>query len=468
MPDHVIGIFHRLLRARLGKLTHDFTTKQEHLVPEHKRIGPSTGNGEDEGRLGSDSLEEDSLISEECQSLYDNEEHLDQESPSMTSQADADIKTVQQQRAYQHHVQGLSDAPSDEPVPLADDYERIVTIATDENQLCAAMILTKRLVRKINIIHQCERNIKQGNRQLADVMDSGSTKWTRVLDIRETKEEERSPEEQIELDTLTAELDEREKERVELEDNLKKDKGLLSFCREELFGYLWDMVKEGNLVEAVDAGKREQIVAPWIPPPPVSPTPSEKHMKLARDNLNDAEMSLHEAQDKFNNWSSYYDMQLEQYEEALEQGFHHYSRSYFDNTLLLEARAATGDLIEAEERYEDAKLQAKALGLNSNGHDQSSGFCDDIDDGYRISLEEDFITDVNTQKITRWMEREHDGDEDEVESVEVDQWESRSVEISDSVSVVAEGRERSKIDRWRSMCEDIRLKPEAHMLGDVW
>ena len=41
---------------------------------------------------------------------------------------------------------------------------------------------------------------------------------------------------------------------------------------------------------------------------------------------------------------------------------------------------------------------------------------------------------------------------DERTEEEEDEWEASDIEISDSVSLVAEGAERKKIDNWRRVC----------------
>jgi len=90
--------------------------------------------------------------------------------------------------------------------------------------------------------------------------------------------------------------------------------------------------------------------------------------------------------------------------------------------------------------------------------DQQSGFVDYPDDGYRESMEAAMVAHVDHDSIQKWMQGE---DDSRNHSTECDQWDSRSVDLCDSVSVVAQGRDRKRIDRWRSACDMVEVKKET-------
>jgi hypothetical protein len=87
--------------------------------------------------------------------------------------------------------------------------------------------------------------------------------------------------------------------------------------------------------------------------------------------------------------------------------------------------------------------------------------CEAMDDeglGYTISKEQELVASVPSPIVRRWLDKVPEGVEVESPSFgdrgrsESDEWEAEEVGISDSVSLVAEGRERARIDRWRKAC----------------
>jgi len=116
------------------------------------------------------------------------------------------------------------------------------------------------------------------------------------------------------------------------------------------------------------------------------------------------------------------------------------------------------DLTEAEAVWERARDRAKALGVLSNNSYQTSNFVDDVDDGYRLSQDPSSkAMKLSRGTIETWADGilgEGSGDDDEP-MPEIDDWEAESIGPSDSLSVVASGRQRLHIDRWRSVCEAV-------------
>ena len=88
--------------------------------------------------------------------------------------------------------------------------------------------------------------------------------------------------------------------------------------------------------------------------------------------------------------------------------------------------------------------------------------CEAIDEdeghGYTISKEQELVASVPSPTVRRWLDKVPEGVEVGSPSFgdggrsESDEWEAEEVGISDSVSLVAEGRERARIDRWRQAC----------------
>ncbi|KAI7538397.1 hypothetical protein KC331_g10387 [Hortaea werneckii] len=125
----------------------------------------------------------------------------------------------------------------------------------------------------------------------------------------------------------------------------------------------------------------------------------------------------------------------------------------FDHRQIQETRELVNRLTEAEDLVEAAKTDAVAMGVQIPDSDIESGFVDDVDDGYRISSEAREAASVDKDSIAKWMTEIPEEDFEGTTDADVDEWDCRSVAISESGSMVAEGPDRRRIDKWRSMCE---------------
>ncbi|PMD55686.1 uncharacterized protein K444DRAFT_595636 [Hyaloscypha bicolor E] len=168
-------------------------------------------------------------------------------------------------------------------------------------------------------------------------------------------------------------------------------------------------------------------------------------------------MALQEAQRKLDDWDAYYDDMHQGWQEMVASGQISSSKSEFDVDLLREAQEAAGDLIRAENDLSEAKHHAKTFGIFLETPDQDSRFADYADDGYAESLEAAWISHVDKGWIQNWMS---DNEGESGGFNKCDDWDARTVDISDSVSVIANGKERSRIDRWRSICESLQSSLE--------
>ena len=137
---------------------------------------------------------------------------------------------------------------------------------------------------------------------------------------------------------------------------------------------------------------------------------------------------------------------------------------------LQEKRLATRNLIEAEEVYDRAEQHATALGLG----DALAG----IDNFYwpqQVIPEPSSTFPVDQPRIDSWLASIPDSavvdpqrQEAAPESAEVDDWEAKSIEMFDSVSVVDRDLYRKKIDEWREISGRFRqAKAEGPVRGTV-
>ena len=186
-------------------------------------------------------------------------------------------------------------------------------------------------------------------------------------------------------------------------------------------------------------------------------TPEQQREQVFRNALWAAQKLYDSAQNAFDRRES---DRLEEYSanaEAAARGeaTRDASPEDFDLRWVQKIQELTRELIEAESALSAAKAAAVEGGIDVPMDDRASGFLDDVADGYRMSVEQTMIGSVPSPKIRNWMsgipERApHTFNEN---SNEADEWEAEDVEISDSVSMVAQDAgERRRIDQWRQVC----------------
>ena len=164
---------------------------------------------------------------------------------------------------------------------------------------------------------------------------------------------------------------------------------------------------------------------------------------------------LRYAQKRVDHWNDYYDEEHKAFCRQVADGFLQETKTYFDRIMLRSEFKATEHLIQVEKGCEAARERARQLGGILNESDQESNFLDHADDGYRESMEANMISNVDRARIQDWLVKTANKTEP---SDECDDWDARTVELSDSVSLVAEGKERKRIDRWQAMCEYLNSR----------
>ncbi|KAK3055554.1 hypothetical protein LTR09_003474 [Extremus antarcticus] len=126
----------------------------------------------------------------------------------------------------------------------------------------------------------------------------------------------------------------------------------------------------------------------------------------------------------------------------------------FDLRWVQHVQNLTHELVEAEAAFTAAKQECVEAGVDVCDDDRISGFVDDAGDGYRMSFEQDQVASVPSTKIRTWL-----SSVDELASPSYhepgglpDDWDAEEADISDSRSLVAEGSDRRRIEKWRQIC----------------
>jgi hypothetical protein len=192
----------------------------------------------------------------------------------------------------------------------------------------------------------------------------------------------------------------------------------------------------------------DDLVVELLPQPSPTPSQAERYAvedarEVALQDITQKTVQVQDAQERFDNLVNHYNKQYDIFIAGVEDGTNSASKSEFDRAMLLDSREATTMLIQAEEELEQARDYARELGLTLSSYDQESCFVDYLDDGYRESLENEWVAHVDRGRIERWMASEDEKPED----IECDDWDSKTVDISDSVSAVADSpKSRRRID----------------------
>ncbi|GAB1732294.1 hypothetical protein NU195Hw_g112t1 [Hortaea werneckii] len=130
----------------------------------------------------------------------------------------------------------------------------------------------------------------------------------------------------------------------------------------------------------------------------------------------------------------------------------------FDARWLKHIQELTREVINAEAEVAEAKRAALEAGINIANDEADSGFLDDVEDGYLLSKEQELVDTAAGSTVKGWLDRLPS---DKLDSpgfrsdADVDEWETRTVGISDSVSLVAEGSVRRRIDKWNRISRQI-------------
>ncbi|KAI9718791.1 MAG: hypothetical protein M1812_003965 [Candelaria pacifica] len=184
--------------------------------------------------------------------------------------------------------------------------------------------------------------------------------------------------------------------------------------------------------------------------------------KATRQELFRAKQYVQSLQEHFDNRRQRYNNELADYLRAVEDGTCRLPLSDFDRIQLENEQRLTGCLIQAEAVHQQifaraVALQVPTIGSQMNyrdgiflGYEESEVHMEG--GGYRESSESESMAGVHRDWIQSWTQDVADSEPDAVgEDLELREWEQELfVEISDSISMVAEGRDRNLIDEWIS------------------
>lgn len=204
-------------------------------------------------------------------------------------------------------------------------------------------------------------------------------------------------------------------------------------------------------------------------PSPLALSPkeaAEMEFRTRRLYLGQWEIDFEERQERF-------DEERYELQRGRAEGSRKTTLSELDRKHILETQKLARALDNAEQEFYAAKEAAMAAGVDF-GSEAESGFASRPDDGYDSSFEAENELSVDRHRINQWLaclpepESQVDGgvlalsDSQEAnnESAGDDGVELESVDLCDTRSAKVEGPWRRRIDKWRSMQEEMRQKQQ--------
>jgi hypothetical protein len=378
------------------------------------------------------------------------------------------------------HTKAVNYAEPTEKLPLTARYPELLTFIGKEDELGTGVALTKAMVWQFNSIFQGEQKIAERVSNIQYFTEKRETiegfiteTGDKLNNLPQYYQSDPDPlhaalQDQEELEELVQCREELNLEIESLEGDIQKIQEDVQWATNRILSTWKETLAEGGLLEPLTEEVETQIPdsnahnTAIEAQPESSPTPSEAERYAVADardaalhDITQKIIQVQDAQERFDNLVNHYNKEYDAFVAGVEAGTISALKSDFDRVMLLDSREATTMLIQAEEALEQARDHARGLGLTLSSYDQESCFVDYLDDGYRESLENEWAAHVDRGRIERWM----DSEVETPEEIECDEWDSRTVDISDSVSAVADTpKSRRRIDHWRSICESLAVE----------
>jgi len=177
---------------------------------------------------------------------------------------------------------------------------------------------------------------------------------------------------------------------------------------------------------------------------------------VAEADLLHARNAYRDAKEYADGWAANYYSEQQAYLQEVKDETCSLSQTEFDLRMLDTARIVNSRFIKAEALYKKARQQALDIGVMHHEDDQSSDFPDYPDDGYRQSFEAEMIRENDPKPIHKWLNK-LDSQSSCNASVNFDidpDWCIESLVTRDTS--VYDIQRRKRIDKWKSMCDEIR------------
>ena len=178
---------------------------------------------------------------------------------------------------------------------------------------------------------------------------------------------------------------------------------------------------------------------------------------------------LDTVQEKFDNQRGLYRENLAEYQEMVAAGTINMSRSDFDRRKVRYGQQLTRALIDAEEEFEEARERAKALGAIASDYGREFYYGAEYEESWPENKVAEYNASCDWGFIENWKSNIPDStSQADVESVEIDDWDAKEVDVNDSISNIDCEDYRQDIERYRRICARLEDPcPEVRLLGQL-
>ena len=362
--------------------------------------------------------------------------------------------------------------------PYTDGPSQII-LTSDGTKECLALLLTERIVADLNEINEATRRLEIITEKYDKVRREVKVTELNLAHLKANLQAQENEEERIQI------LQEIEDyEHTLLRDTQAKDSLEKEVRTEELnLRYLQarsQMTFHKLLTDAelVSPPEPDTVANPeeqdGIPSRANSIAPSHStgsvisleqlNKQYVLETLEQKEKRVVDLQNAFDDRKGTYERELHEYSQWISEGRTKATRTDFDIDLLQNAGNVARLLDDAENEYESALAEARALDLLETTLDQESNFGDDVDDGYSLSFEAEMRAAPDHDLVDRWNDTVPETESTEQlerEEMDSDSWGAQSVAMSDSFSVLNHSRGRRRIDRWQAICNLQREESDS-------
>lgn len=333
---------------------------------------------------------------------------------------------------------------------------------------CLALLLTEQMVTEFSLILEEARGLEDAENSYRRAKHIATMA---EIDLREDKAKYKAADTQTErsninkqIDQQTSALNESIAHRNNLEQDVSIRKGNLKYTQNLFHSTFKRAFQEANILkesvpkpagnpqglEGVDEVMLDSGASSEIH---VDDSPEQQARQAALDRIERTGRTLQIMQDGFDSREVDYRNELEVYEEAVFRGTTKVTRTVFEQYAVRTLQQRTRALIDAEAAHEQALAHGRDLGVIGNDYEQESNFVSDPSDGYRESHDAIATATVDYDLIEAWTDQIVDAPDPNCDDMEdVDDWDAKTVGMSDSVSVVDFTRNRKRIDRWQELC----------------
>ena len=410
--------------------------------------------------------------------------------------------------------------PEEAPQPQFTKGPARFIATNDGSENCMALLVTDSLIRALGDLFEDSLQLETRSgpleharidaREAQMAMDEAQESLEKVKDSLENAEgQERVQELQRVVQQHRRGLLKAERRRNRLEEECRHVERSIALSRNHTLLTLNTAMKEANLLrprtavspvsidgdesddesevspqqDSVTATPEEYLVSPL--------SESEQLRQAALEEMDKRSHTLDIVQAKFDNQRRLYEENLATYEQGYKDGTFTFSRTEFDCRKLEYGRKVTRALINAEEAYDRAEENARAVGAIGSNCGQGSVYGQ-----YEESLPDDHMASYIAQKdwgfVHDWLANIPDADElqdpnshtegivteqdewdegqdrpDSASWSEDGEWDIPEAEIQHSASAIDCDFNRKNLDRWQQLCAQP-LPDAAPEVWDTW